>query len=65
VIVRRRNDPVEGIAAPPITIGLEHRREIVRGYGLVGIIFGDLDHGASPQARRPEFSRGRTKNQEK
>ena len=42
MVVGGRNDAVEGIAAPAIARHFQHRREILRRYGVVGLVVGDL-----------------------
>src|SRR5205814_3361928 len=49
VVVCCGNDPIEGVATPPVPFRHEHRWKIFRGYGLVSVILGDLDHGAAPR----------------
>ncbi len=45
MVVRRADDPIKRIAAPPVPLDLHHRREIVGGDGLVGGIVGDVGFG--------------------
>ncbi len=46
MIVRRADDLVEGRRAMAVAHGIEHCREIVRRDGIIGFVFGDLDHCA-------------------
>ena len=44
MLMRRRNDLIEGIAPLPVALDVEHRGEIARIDGVVGGILGDVVH---------------------
>ena len=51
MVVGRGDDLVEGRGAMAVALDIEHGREIVRRHRVVGIVFGDLNHGASSAGR--------------
>ncbi|ABS61649.1 hypothetical protein Plav_0026 [Parvibaculum lavamentivorans DS-1] len=53
MVVGRGNDLVEGGGAGAVTFRLHHRREIMGGDGIIGVVFGDL-----PNFGHQGFSRG-------